>query len=383
MAGLGDPDYRIFLTLGDEVPADRLFALLEAVARLGSLNRAAADLGVSYRHAWGLVRRAEERLGVRLLDRRVGGAEGGGADLTPAAQDLLTRYRQFRAEVEGHAGILAGPGRGPDRSGRRDRALVLASTIGPVEVGLVPALAAAFLQETGIAVRPVAAGSGQALDMAREGRADLVLSHAPREEAAFVAAGHGTGRFPLMYNEFVLAGPPDDPARVRDARSAAEALRRIAGHGARFRSRGDRSGTHVRELELWEAAGVRPDGPWYEVDPLGAMGSVHTLREAARVGAYVLIDRATLLTAGGDGLAILLAGDPALRNEFSLIPVSPLRVPWVRHEEAAAFVRWATGPRGQALIAEFGEDRHGEPLFFPATPPGGAGTPPAGPVREA
>lgn len=383
MAGLGDPGYRVLLTLGDDVPADRLFALLEAIVRLGSLNRAAAELGMSYRHAWGLVRRAEGRLNVRLLDRRVGGPEGGGADLTPAAQDLLARYRQFRAEVEGHAGVLAGQAPAPGRPDRRERALVLASTIGPVEVGLVPALAAAFLQETGIAVRPVAAGSGQALDMAREGRADLVLSHAPRQEEAFVAAGHGTGRFPVMYNDFVLVGPPDDPAGVRDAGSAVDALRRIAQCRAPFRSRGDRSGTHVRELELWRAAGVRPDAPWYQVDPLGAMGSVQMLREAARLGSYTLADRAAFLTAGVEGLAVLLAGDPALRNEFSLIPVSPLRVPWARHEEAAAFVRWATGPRGQALIAGFGKDRHGEPLFFPATPAGGAGTPPAGPVRRA
>lgn len=392
------PAYRVLLTLGDAVPADRLFALLEAVGRLGSLNRATAELGMSYRHAWGLVKRAEERLGVRLLDRHVGGAEGGGAELTPAARDLLTRYRQFRAGVERQIPILGGRGvapavGAPDRrdgpgaalpatgapgpgagvrgeSGGRGEfrgrgPLLLASTIGPVETGLVPALAEAFLQETGIAVRAVAAGSGQALDLAREGRVDLVLSHAPREEADFVAAGYGTGRYPLMENDFVLVGPGDDPAGARGAGSVREALRAIARARVPFLSRGDASGTHLRERVLWEAAGVTPEPPWYEVYALGALGSRQTLAEAAARRAYTLVDRATVLTAAPEGMAVLVAGDPELRNVFALVPVSPVRAPWVRHAWAEAFVRWATGPSGQAQIAAFGRDRYGEPLFRP------------------
>lgn len=366
MMDVSEMNYRVVLELGGDLPADRLCALLRAVDELGSLNRAAAELKLSYRYAWGLVKAAEERLGAPLLAKRVGGAQGGGATLTDQARDLLRRYTAFQQQVE------AGASRSFASDIDETAPVLLAATIGPVETGLVPALEEAFYQATGILVRHIAAGSGQALSLGREGRADLVLAHAPRLEAAFLEGGYGTARFPLMSNDFLLLGPPSDPAGVRTAGSAAEAFRRCAEAGAKFMTRGDQSGTHVRELALWEAAGVAPGAHgWYRVCPRGSMGSLATLRCAAEEQAYVLADRATYLAARGEaGLPLLFAGGVDLRNDFALIPVSPDRHPHVRHEAATRFARWATGPEGQALIQQFGCDRYAEPLFRPVPVPG-------------
>lgn len=353
-------NYKVFLELGGDLPADRLCALLEAVQQNGSINRATAALKISYRHAWGLVKAAEEKLGYPLLTKKVGGASGGGAALTEEAQRLLERYRAFREQVDVQAEQAFSP---------KDlkHPVLLASTIGPAESGVVGALEEAFYQETGIPVRHIAAGTGQALAIAREGRADLVLAHAPELEASFVADGFGTERFPLMANEFVLLGPAADPAGAAGAPSAAAAFRRCAEAGAPFLTRGDQSGTHVQELSLWKAAGVEPAAPWYRVCERGAMGSLATLRCAEQEGAYVLVDRATYLGARARGLALALwyEGDAALRNVFSLLPVSPRRFPQVQYQGAVRFVAWATGARGQALIGQFGVAQYGEPLFTP------------------
>lgn len=381
---------RVFLELGD-LPGDRICLLLETIDRVGSINRAAGDLGLSYRHAWGLIKKAEERLGAPLLQKRVGGTEGGGAELTDAARALLERYRRFRREVEGRLDSLfpegapeqavpGAPASAPGDGAGRGRAeaeavpVLLASTIGPIESGLLGALEDAFYKTSGTLVRHIAAGTGQALSIAREGRVDLVLTHAPDLEAAFLAEGYGSGRYPLMYNDFLLLGPGEDPAGTREADSAAAAFRRIAAAGAPFVSRGDRSGTHVKELALWSKAEVQPAAPWYRVYDRGAMGSLATLRFAEEQGAYTLVDRAAYLTArsGSLSLAVLLYGDPLLKNIFALVPVSPERFPRAQHGAAHAFIDWATGPEGQRLVWEFGVRLYGEPLFFPvATAIGG------------
>lgn len=357
-----DKSYRVLLELGGEIPADRLCELLRAIGRCRSINRAAAELKMSYRHAWGLLKAAEAQLGAPLLEKRVGGAEGGGSELTEQAVALLAGYDRFRARVAADAETAF---HGEDEPAGTP--LLLASTIGPVEAGVVGALEEAFFQETGILVRHVAAGSGQALAIARDGRAEVVLAHAPALEAEFLAAGFGAGRYPLMSNTFLLLGPAADPAGAGAAATAAEAFRRCAEAQAPFVSRGDRSGTHVKELDVWAAAGILPGAPWYRICPRGSMGSLATLRFAEASGAYVLVDRATYLgaRAEGLGLSVLLAGDPALRNEFALIPVVAERFPRLQHEAALRFVRWATGPGGQAVISRFGCERYGEPLFFP------------------
>lgn len=360
---VSEKGYRILLELGGEIQADRLCELLRAVERCGSINRGAAELKMSYRHAWGLLKAAEAELGAALLQKRVGGHEGGGSELTAQAHSLLGSYDRFRARVAADADT-AFHGEDEPAGGTP---LLLASTIGPVEAGVVGALEEAFYLETGILVRHVAAGSGQALSIARDGRAEVVLTHAPAMEAEFIAGGFGTGRYPLMSNEFLLLGPAEDPAGAGAAPTASEAFQKCAAAGVRFVSRGDRSGTHVKELEVWAAAGVAPGAPWYCVCPRGSMGSMATVRYAEDNQAYVLVDRATYLAARAEGLglSVVLAGDPLLRNEFALIPVSPERFARLLHAEALRFVAWATGPGGHEVIRRFGCDRYGEPLFLP------------------
>ena len=245
--------------------------------------------------------------------------------------------------------------------------VLMASTIGPIEAGLVPVLEDAFERETGIRVRHVGAGTGEALKLAEKGSFDLVLVHARALEEKFVADGLGTERIPLMYNDFVVVGPPADPAGVKATKGVAAALQAIAKGSARFVSRGDRSGTHVAEMGLWDRAGVKPAGPWYVTYEKGAEGNAATLRYADREGAYTVIDRATWLSLRSElKLAILLENDEALLNHISLVPVSPTRFPRVNHAGALAFVGWLTDPaRGQKIIEAFGKDRYGAPLFFP------------------
>lgn len=368
---------RLLLELGGTLQADRLAPLLEGVEREGSITRAAAGIGVSYRFAWGLLKAAEARLGARLLERRAGGAGGGGATLTAAARDLLVRYRQFASGVaplvaEFASGRADGAPGVPD-GGAPARPVLLATTIGPVETGLLPALITAFLAEAGVTVRTVAAGTGQALAIAREGRVDLVLAHAPALEQEFIVAGYGSGRHPLMANDFLLVGPAADPAGAGRAPGLAAALRAVAAGPIPFVTRGDRSGTHLKELELWAMAGVKPAGPWYTACPDGALGTAAALRCAAGLpgGAYTLADQASVRVAAVPGLIPLVRGDPALANEFALIPVSAARFPAVNAAGAQQFTAWATGPAGQRIIADYGRDRWGDALFRPATPPGG------------
>lgn len=246
--------------------------------------------------------------------------------------------------------------------------VLLASTIGPIEAGIVPALEDRFEQETGIRVRHVGAGTGEALKIAQGGSVDLVLVHARALEEKFVGAGFGTERIPLMYNDFVVVGPPADPAGIRGAKTAAEALRAIAAKQAPFVTRGDRSGTHVAELELWSKAGVQPAGAWYQVYEKGSQGNAATLGHTNDRQAYTVIDRATWVTAPErrGALAVLVENDEALLNHISLIPVSPARFPRANHAGAQAFARWLTAAdKGQKVIEGFGRERYGAPLFFP------------------
>lgn len=249
--------------------------------------------------------------------------------------------------------------------------VLLASTIGPIDSGIVAELESAFEAETGIRVRHVGAGTGAALDLAKQGSVDLLMVHAPSLEQAFVKEGFGLRRVPLMYNDFVILGPAADPAGIKGMKSAAEALRAIAKAQAPFLTRGDRSGTHVAELELWAKAGLKPEGSWYQVFEQGASGNAPTLRAAQARNTYTLMDRATVLALGKElTLPILVEGDEALLNHISLIPVNPARFPRIDAASAQAFIAWLTHPdKGQKLIREFGKARYGAPLFFPEARP--------------
>ncbi len=341
-------DYKRLVDVDGTDRFERLGAILAAVEQHGSLNRATAALGISYRQAWGLVKQAEALLGGSLLTRRVGGAAGGGAELTESAHNLLARYRLLQSEV---AQIF---GSAPPDVGRP---VLIASTIGPVEVGLVDALEAAFHRETGLWIRHIAAGTGEAIEIARAGRVDLLLTHAPEAEAEFIGGGWGARRFPLMTNGFLICGPSGDPAGAASTPSGAiAAMQRIAQAGVPFLSRGDRSGTHLKEEALWQAAGVTP-GPWRMRFERGGQGSGLTLREANRLGAYTLVDRATFATVAPPALVVLVEGDPLLENLFSLLSLNPNRFPAANHAGAEQFIGWALGPGGSAIIMASGHFR--------------------------
>lgn len=245
--------------------------------------------------------------------------------------------------------------------------ILLSSTIGPVDSGIVTVLEDQFEKEAGIRVRHVGAGTGAALDIAKKGKIDLVMVHAKSLEEKFIKEGYGTERIPFMYNDFVIVGPAADPAGIKEMKSAAEALKAIAGKNVPFISRGDKSGTHVAEMELWTKAGIKPAGAWYRVYEKGAEGNVPTLRYTDQQNAYTVIDRATYLSLKDQiKLAVLVEGDEALLNFISLIPVSPAKFPQVNATDTKKFVQWLTAPeKGQKIVRDFGKDKYGSPLFFP------------------
>ena len=245
--------------------------------------------------------------------------------------------------------------------------ILMASTIGPIDAGIVSALEEQFEKETGIRVRHVGAGTGEALKIAEKGNIDLVMVHAKSLEEKFVAAGFGTERIPFMYNDFVIVGPSADPAGVRGMKSATAALKQIAAKAAPFVSRGDNSGTHVAEMELWKKTGVKPEGSWYRVFSKGSEGNVPTLNYTDQQQAYTVIDRATYLSLKNTiKLQVLVEGDEALLNRISLIPVNQKKFPRVNAADTAVFVAWLCSPdKGQQVVAGFGKEKYGAPLFFP------------------
>jgi tungstate transport system substrate-binding protein len=245
--------------------------------------------------------------------------------------------------------------------------ILLSSTIGPIDAGIVGLLEDEFEKESGIRVRHVGAGTGAALDIARKGNVDLVLVHAKSLEEKFVSEGYGTERIDLMYNDFVIVGPASDPAGIKGMKNAPEALKGISQKEVVFVTRGDRSGTHVAEMELWQKAGIKPQGSWYYTCPRGAEGNVPTLRHTDKMEAYTFIDRATVLAMQKEiKLVVLVEKDDALLNYMTLIPVNPKKFPRANYEDAMVFVKWLTSPqKGQRIIKDFGKDKYGSPLFFP------------------
>lgn len=244
--------------------------------------------------------------------------------------------------------------------------LLLASTIGPIDAGIVEVLETEFQKKTGIVVRHVGAGTGATLKLAESGNFDLVMVHAKSLEEKFVADGFGTKRYDVMYNDFVLVGPTDDPAKVKGEKRISAALKKIKDSNSLFISRGDRSGTHIKELELWKSAGIQPEGPWYRIYEKGAEGNGKTLKYVDEQNAYTIMDRATCITMKKDiKLQVLVEKDESMLNYISVIPVNPEKFPSVKKVEVMKFVDWVTSEEGQKIIRDFGKDRYGEPLFFP------------------
>lgn len=244
--------------------------------------------------------------------------------------------------------------------GQRGNVVVLGATTSTYDSGLLDSLIARFgSTHPGYTVRPIVVGSGQALELGRRGDVDVLLVHAPHAEERFMADGHGVDRVPLMYNDFIIAGPPEDPAGVRGMAEATRALAAISAAGAEFVSRGDGSGTHERELALWQAAGVSPAGGWYTVS---GQGQGTSLQLASERGAYTLVDRATFtMLQPLLRLERLLQGDPALVNLYSVILVSRAANP----ARARVLADWLTSEEGRLAIADFESDAEGVPLFIP------------------
>ncbi len=241
--------------------------------------------------------------------------------------------------------------------------VILATTTSTMDSGLLDVLIPMFERKTGYRMKPIAVGTGQALALAERGEADVVLAHAPEAEKRLLEAGHTENWTLVMHNDFVLVGPPEDPARIKAATGVAEALRRIAAAGAVFVSRGDDSGTHKKELALWKATGVKPAGPWYQE---AGQGMGQTLDIASEKGAYTLTDRGTYLALKKRlRLDILKEGDKALLNVYHVMNVSKAKHPKVNAEGGKAFADFLVSPEAQEAIRTFGVDKYGAPLFFP------------------
>lgn len=245
-----------------------------------------------------------------------------------------------------------------------ERFITVASTTSTEQSGLFGYLLPKFTGKTGIEVRVVAVGTGQAIKIAQQGDADVLFVHHQPSEEKFVAEGYGVQRFPVMYNDFIVVGPDTDPAGIRGGHDVVTAFKAIAGKQAPFASRGDDSGTHKAELALWEAAGIdvkAASGSWYRETGSG-MGP--TLNTAAGLPAYALTDRGTWLSFRNRGpLKIVVEGDKRLFNQYGILLVSPAKFPHVRQADAQAFIDWVISPEGQQAIA--GYRINGEQLFFP------------------
>lgn len=239
--------------------------------------------------------------------------------------------------------------------------LRLATTTSTDNSGLLDYLLPEFKKDTSIEVQTIAVGTGKALRLGRDGDVDVVLVHARNAEQAFIDSGFGVERFDVMYNDFVLIGPHDDPAQISDSESVIEVLRKIRDTKSNFISRGDDSGTHKKELNLWQAVNYSPQGDWYKSVGQG-MGKV--IQIANELGAYTMTDRGTWLAYQSKAnLALLYQGDPPLFNPYGIIAVNPTKHEHINHAGAESLISWLTSPRGQRLIGEF--KVQGELLFIP------------------
>jgi len=260
--------------------------------------------------------------------------------------------------------LLAVMAASPADAAPQQKNIILATTTSTQDTGLLDTLIPIFEKKTGYFVKTIAVGSGQAMTMGSKGEADVLLVHSPDAEKKFIADGLGVNRRLVMHNDFIIVGPADDPAKIKGEKSAIEALKKIAGANALFISRGDNSGTHALEKKVWKAAGINPEGrKFYQQTGLG-MGQ--TLNVAAEKKAYTIADRGTWLSLQKNlGLPILCEGDAVLLNIYHVMEVNAAKFPKVNAKGAKAFADFMVAKETQAIVATFGIDKFGSPLFFP------------------
>jgi tungstate transport system substrate-binding protein len=245
----------------------------------------------------------------------------------------------------------------------KNEALILATTTSTKDTGLLDVLVPAFEKKTGITVKTIAVGTGEALKMGERGDADVLLVHARQSEDEFMAKGFGKVRKDVMHNDFVLIGPKNDPAGVKESTSAAEAFKKIAAKKAKFVSRGDDSGTNKKELQIWKKSGIKPQGDWYIKT---GQGMAATIRIANEKQAYTLSDRGTYLVQKDNiDLGIVLEKSKDLLNPYGVIAVNPDKFSKVNVDGAMQFIDFITSAEGQKIIAGFGKEKYGQPLFIP------------------
>jgi tungstate transport system substrate-binding protein len=242
--------------------------------------------------------------------------------------------------------------------------IILATTTSTQDSGLLDVLLPIFEKKTGFFVKTIAVGSGQAMTMGQKGEADVLLVHSPTAEKKFVAEGYGVNRRLVMHNDYIVVGPADDPAKIKGTKATTEAFKKIASAGALFLSRGDNSGTHSKEKDVWKASGINPEGQkWYQQTGLG-MGQ--TLNVTSEKKGYTLADRGTYLALKKNlQLDILAEGDAILLNIYHVIEVNPAKWPKVNAAGAKAFAEFMVAKETQEIIKTFGVEKFGSPLFFP------------------
>ncbi len=250
---------------------------------------------------------------------------------------------------------------------KMEKNIILATTTSTQDSGLLDVLLPVFEKETGFFVKTISVGSGQAMKMGEKGEADVLLVHSPDAEKAFVTQGFGINRMLVMHNDFIIVGPPADPAKIKGMKSTKEALKTIAQTGALFLSRGDNSGTHAKEKGLWKAAGIVPEGQkWFQQTGLG-MGQ--TLNVAAEKKGYTLADRGTYLALKKNlGLDILIEGEPLLLNIYHVIEVNPVKWPKVNTAGAKAFAGFMVSKKTQEIISKFGIEKYRFPAYSSLMP---------------
>ena len=246
----------------------------------------------------------------------------------------------------------------------QEKTVIMATTTSTQDSGLLDVLIPIFEKKTGYFVKTIAVGSGQSIAMGQKGEADVLLVHSPAAEKKFIAEGYGINRRLIMHNDYIIVGPPDDPAKIKGLKLASEAFKKIASAKALFLSRADKSGTNSKEMDIWKVSGIKPEGEkWYQQTGLG-MGQ--TLSVTAEKKGYTLADRGTYLALKKNlGLDILVEGDAVLLNIYHVIEVNPAKWPKVNVPGGKAFADFMVSNETQAIIKTFGVDKFGSPLFFP------------------